>query len=297
MRSRLTSGLCWAGVTETQSDMQSDLIMDVGMHDGTDTAYYLAKGFRVVAIEANPALVSAAQERFADAIARERLKIVAAAITESRGTTSMAVADSMTIWSSVDPGFIKRNTGIDYRQVEVPAIPFQDVLGEHGVPYFLKIDIEGNDILALRALHRMRDRPQFVSIESSVTAYKPDFADVFDELAELWTLGYRGFKYISQESLSRINLPRHPREGAYVAVTVKGHTSGPFGRETPGRWLTVHQALVRAELLRLRHNLTGYGGRWSDTRIGWMYATARQKVTGSQPPWYDLHARLSHEGG
>ena len=34
--------------------MQSDLIIDVGMHTGKDTLFYLQKGFRVVAIEANP---------------------------------------------------------------------------------------------------------------------------------------------------------------------------------------------------------------------------------------------------
>ena len=32
----------------------SDLIYDVGFHQGEDTAYYLKKGFRVVAFEAHP---------------------------------------------------------------------------------------------------------------------------------------------------------------------------------------------------------------------------------------------------
>src|SRR5690348_14857053 len=40
------------------------LIYDVGLCDGDDTAFYLAKGFRVVAVEANPALVAAAKQRF-----------------------------------------------------------------------------------------------------------------------------------------------------------------------------------------------------------------------------------------
>ena len=39
--------------------MTADLIYDVGMHNGADTAFYLAKGFRVVAVEANPELVQA----------------------------------------------------------------------------------------------------------------------------------------------------------------------------------------------------------------------------------------------
>jgi FkbM family methyltransferase len=272
--------------------VQGDLIMDVGMHDGTDTAYYLSKGFRVVAIEANPALAGAAEERFSAEIAEGRLEIVAAAITETRGVAPMAVADSMTIWSSVDPGFIERNRGVDHRYVQVPTIPFQDVLSRYGIPYFLKVDIEGNDMLPVRALHEVGERPRFVSIESSVTAHKPEFRHIFDELARLWALGYRRFKYVNQRRLARIELPREPLEGTYVDARFEGHSSGPFGRETPGRWLSVRQALVKAEMLRARHNLTGYGGKWSDTRAGWAYASARAKLVGRSSDWYDLHARL-----
>jgi hypothetical protein len=44
--------------------MNPKLIYDVGMHNGDDTAYYLRRGFRVIAIEPNPALVATAAERF-----------------------------------------------------------------------------------------------------------------------------------------------------------------------------------------------------------------------------------------
>ena len=37
--------------------MNRELIYDVGMNTGDDTAYYLNRGYRVVAIEANPDLV------------------------------------------------------------------------------------------------------------------------------------------------------------------------------------------------------------------------------------------------
>ena len=34
------------------------LIYDIGLHRGEDTAYYVARGFNVIAIEANPDLVA-----------------------------------------------------------------------------------------------------------------------------------------------------------------------------------------------------------------------------------------------
>ncbi|TIL80880.1 MAG: FkbM family methyltransferase, partial [Mesorhizobium sp.] len=44
--------------------MQADLVYDVGMNNGDDTAYYLHRGFRVVAIEADPDLCNGAVSRF-----------------------------------------------------------------------------------------------------------------------------------------------------------------------------------------------------------------------------------------
>jgi hypothetical protein len=52
------------------------------MHRGEDTAYYLAKGFRVVAFEAHPEHAAHNQARFASDIAS--LRIVEGAITEEQ---------------------------------------------------------------------------------------------------------------------------------------------------------------------------------------------------------------------
>ncbi|MEL6372686.1 MAG: FkbM family methyltransferase [Pseudomonadota bacterium] len=58
----------------------ADLIYDVGMHNGDDTAYYLAKGFRVLAFEAHPDLAKAGRARFAHALDQGQLEIVEGAI-------------------------------------------------------------------------------------------------------------------------------------------------------------------------------------------------------------------------
>jgi hypothetical protein len=36
--------------------MQDLLVFDIGCHRGEDSDFYLQKGFRIVAVEANPAL-------------------------------------------------------------------------------------------------------------------------------------------------------------------------------------------------------------------------------------------------
>jgi len=63
----------------------SDLIYDIGMHEGEDSKFYLAKGFRVVAVEADPLLCEQAADRLGQFIQSGQLTIVNRAIAPTRG--------------------------------------------------------------------------------------------------------------------------------------------------------------------------------------------------------------------
>ena len=272
---------------------RADLIIDVGMHRGEDSEFYLAKGFNVVAIEANPSLVAEVRMRLASDIQEGRLRIIEGAIAPTADTQRLAVADDVSVWSSLSNEFVERNlaAGTTYRHMDVDGIQFEDVLEEVGIPYFLKIDIEGHDMLCVEALHRFPERPDYISVESNVSVNDAPFDRVFDELAQLWTLGYRAFKYLDQSANTSRRCPNPPREGAYVDARFNEASSGPFGEETPQRWLSIDQALRHARQLRWRHRLTGPGGRWSHAMPSRTYRVV-SSLLGRSPAWYDLHARL-----
>jgi hypothetical protein len=61
------------------------LIFDVGFDNGDDTDHYLARGFDVVAIEANPELVEVGRRRFAAAIEAGKLRLLNVGIAELSG--------------------------------------------------------------------------------------------------------------------------------------------------------------------------------------------------------------------
>jgi predicted RNA methylase len=46
------------------TQIAKDLVYDVGLHNGDDTAFYLHQGFRVIAIDADPRAAAAAKQRF-----------------------------------------------------------------------------------------------------------------------------------------------------------------------------------------------------------------------------------------
>lgn len=279
--------------------MESDLIIDVGMHNGNDTAYYLRRGYRVVAIEANPTLAEAGRARFQQEIAVGQLALLNVGIAESAGTATFWVCESNSEWSAFDKEIAGRD-GAPCHPVEVKCVTFDQILNTYGVPYYLKIDIEGHDIHCLRALHAS-DLPQYVSVESHSLDY----------LCLLRSIGYTGFKCLNQDQhnhpsirpivitpkgrwLRRIKrvAKRIPllvgtvralkRFAANPAPTPAGRTdgptpwvfpqgsSGPFGEDTPGPWYTVEEVAYN-----------------------WLHLQQRQPDRSSlDAGWYDFHARL-----
>ena len=279
--------------------MVDDLIFDIGMNDGSDTAYYLHRGFRVVAVEANPALAEAGRRRFAEVIARGRLVIESVGVAETEAVRPFWICEAKPTWSSFDRASAAR--GGAHHAVEVRCVPVGALLARHGVPHYLKVDIEGHELLCLDGLSA-DDRPAYVSFEVGPEGVAG--------LGRMDAVGYRAFKCISQLAFVPIELPPAPLElrwrrwqalarsrrlTARVARRLGGRTlaargvarlrrrgdwtfppgsSGPFGEDTPGRWVT------RAEVERAyaRH------------------AARHREATGFRNPlrpvWVDFHARL-----
>src|SRR5689334_6727078 len=166
------------------------------MHTGKDTQYYLDKGFRVVAVEAHPELVEQNRLKFQSSIEANLLHIVPCAVAKTEGTIPFYVFPGKEDWGTLDAEYAQRNIarGREYYTVDVRAVSFASILAQHGIPYYLKIDIEGADILCVEALHRFSDRPKYLSMETHISSFEASF----EALAHMFALGYRRFKLVNQ---------------------------------------------------------------------------------------------------
>lgn len=233
-----------------------DLIYDVGMHVGQDTDFYLAKGFRVVAVEANPLLAAQGQARFAPAIHDGRLEIVNVGLAALRGTFSFFINPAQTEFSSFDREVASR--GQPVTEITVGTLPIGDVLAAFGVPHYLKIDIEAYDGHVIRGLQGLSVLPRYLSIENGPVS-------LFDEIVEL---GYARFKLIEQSAIAGLAAPQPAREGRDISYRFPYGSSGPFGEETPGEWIA---APAMRDLLIAHH-------------------ARREQGLVPATEWYDLHA-------
>ena len=172
--------------------MQPDLIYDVGMNNGDDTAYYLFKGYRVVAVDADPTLIDAARSRFAAEIAAGRLTLLNVGIGPDEGIAKFYICEGKSEWNSFDVAIASR-LGPNYHAIDVPCRRFRNILGQHGVPLYLKIDIEGHDHYCLADLDPA-ELPKYASVEMTR----------LEDLIALRDLGYNAFKIVTQTDFSQL---------------------------------------------------------------------------------------------
>jgi FkbM family methyltransferase len=263
---------------------EDDLIYDVGMHRAEDTEFYLAKGFRVVAVEASPELCEAAAIRLREPVDSGQLTIVHAAIAETEGPIDLFL-NPHTEWNTTRPQWSDRNANLGRpsgQVVSVPGVVFNSLLAEHGTPYFLKIDIEGADVLCIESL-RPPDLPRYLSIESD----KLQWSGLLHEFEVLTGLGYRRFKVVGQHLLPKQRPPNPPLEGNYADRRFTLASSGLFGEEAPGEWLGADAAIERYRKIFKQYRLRGDSGLLSRGPLGSVVMKAVRS-----PGWYDTHAAL-----
>jgi FkbM family methyltransferase len=262
--------------------MNDRMIFDLGMNDGSDTAFYLAKGFSVVGVDAAEDLCELVRQKYQPEIDAGRLAVENVAVTESEGPITF-YANEKSVWGTTRKEWAERNGKLSHGAIAtltVQGVPLSYLLNRYGTPYYLKIDIEGADLAALSGLRGESDKPAYVSIESDKCSWTA-LEQEFDALSEL---GYTRFKIVPQHLVSAHRPPQPAREGRYVPWHFRLGDSGLFGEEAPGHWLTRKEAMDRYRRIFARYSWFGDNGRLVPPSF--LGAAVRRYLAG----WYDTHA-------
>lgn len=252
------------------ANLKSNLVFDVGLHKGEDTEFYLRSGFDVVAFEANPVLVELCSRRFSQQIAEGRLRIIEGAIAPpKRGDKIQFYQNSMSVWGTIVPEWDSRNKS--YGTTSVPiAVDRTDMVKsfrEFGIPYYLKIDVEGADMHVLQCLEGFEEKPHYVSIESEKVCFKR----LELEITTLSNLGYNHFKAVQQAGVQDREIVCHDINGQSFVHRFADAASGAFGEDIAQPWLTETEVLNEYENIFERYR------------------------TSPEPSWFDTHARHADE--
>jgi FkbM family methyltransferase len=239
--------------------MNANLIIDVGMHQGQDSQFYLAKGFRVIGIDADIHSINTAKERFTAYINTNQFIPLHYAISDVDDESVPFNLSHESIWNSLNVDIANRHARLK-DTVSVQSRTLASIFQEYGVPYYCKIDIEGYDNRCLQTLRPLRELPTYMSVESECIgdAESLSHQDAQRTLDTLHYLGYHRFKLVDQATLAVlqdndkfykdpnhllqkvINKVKHIRRKQHFYKTFDYQftpgSSGPFGEGLAGTW-------------------------------------------------------------
>jgi len=274
-----------------------NLIFDVGMHKGEDTDFYLKKGFKVVSFEADPDLATLCRERFQEEVKTDQLTIVEGAIIDiknhkgSSDKIKFFKNKKTSVWGTVVEDWADRNTklGSDSEVIEVSIIDFSESLKQFGIPYYLKIDIEGMDVICLNALLDYVKRPDYISIESE----KVSFDNLLEEFRIFKELGYGSFQMINQSKISSFKEPRAKTEGKFLNYKFQHGSTGLFGTDLKNnRWQSSEKSIKQYKKIFKGYKYFGDDSRLNKYIHGRILGKLLNKLFGLLG-WYDTHAKHS----
>lgn len=134
------------------------LCFDVGAHVGNRTRAFRALGARVVAVEPQADCLRVLQRLFG---ADPDVVLVHAAVGESPGRARLLECATNPTVGTLDADWVRRAAEVSgFAHLrwtagdEVPVTTLDALIASHGVPDFVKIDVEGHEAAVLRGLSR-----------------------------------------------------------------------------------------------------------------------------------------------
>jgi FkbM family methyltransferase len=210
-------------------------IYDLGSNNGDDIPYYLMRGDKVIAVEANPALAEDIKARFRAEIDEGRLVVENCALTvdPSQNSVSFFVHRNNHVLSQ----FVTPNDADlgEFDEIKIGSLNVLELIQRHGDPFYIKIDIEHYDHVVLRCLFDAGIFPPYLSAESHSV-------EVFALLVANGR--YKSFKLVEGWSVPKRYKARALRVGEETLLyDFPIHSAGPFGNDIDGPWMTAESVL------------------------------------------------------
>lgn len=181
--------------------MSNKIIFDVGMGDGENTKYFLLKGFIVIGIDANPAVIQNMRKKFSNFVENKFLILLNFAVSNTHKRSVPFYISENLAWSSLDED-ISTRLDENSKKILIPQKKLSTIMKKFGVPYYCKIDVEGADLECLHSLEELGELPTFISAESECLRKNEEISNLEASavLNALHMLGYNRFKLVNQNS-------------------------------------------------------------------------------------------------
>ncbi len=185
-----------------------DLIFDVGANHGAKTDVFLRLGAQVVAIEPDDVNQQILREKFLRyRLTRKPVVIVGKALSDKNAIETMWVDEPGSAKNTLSPKWVETLRDDEGRfghrlnfaqQTEVETTTLEQLIITQGLPFFVKIDVEGHELYVLRGLHRP---VPYLSFEVNLPEFRSEGLACVEVLARLAREGKFNYASDCQQGL------------------------------------------------------------------------------------------------
>ncbi len=158
-----------------------DLIFDIGANDGRKTDVFLRLGARVVAVEPDETNLKVLKGKFLkNRLFPKAVAVEGKAVSDRTGSVSMLIDAPGSALNTLSPKWANTlrsdparfGQQFDFTTEKViETTTLESLIEKHGTPFYIKIDVEGHELNALRGLKHAVPR---VSFEVNLPEFKEE---------------------------------------------------------------------------------------------------------------------------
>lgn len=165
------------------------LIFDIGANKGNKIKVFRKMGFEVIGLEPELTALSTLEYRFKN---DKNVKIVNKGVSNQEGELDIFITASRSGLNTLNQKWTEiveenKDGRWNYNQrfkraYKVKVITLQELIEQFGIPYFIKIDVEGLELNVIKGLHKL---PPFISFECNLPEFKDETLEIIERISDL----------------------------------------------------------------------------------------------------------------
>lgn len=166
------------------------IVFDIGANKGNKVKAFLKMGFKVIAVEPEKKALSTLHWRFGK---NKNVVIVPKGVSDIEGELTIHIAEGRSGLNTLNEKWVntlqseKNNrwkTEHSFKKsYQVKITTPEQLFADHGLPYFMKIDVEGYENKVIRGIKSL---PSYISFETNLPEFRDETLECIQTLTDLY---------------------------------------------------------------------------------------------------------------